>query len=127
MNRTSLIVASSICICCFALLVSCDKKVGRLSASETPPPPPGACDSITYTKHIKKIIDDNCIACHGDNQPVGGFSLNSYAQVKTYADNGQLKSTVFDSQPELMPQGGPALPQAQKDLITCWLNNGKKQ
>ncbi len=126
MNKRRLIItgAASLTLA-FALFTGCDKKIGKPPVST--PPPAGACDSITYTKHIKKIMDENCVACHGDVNPVGGFSLNSYTQVKTYADNGKIKATVFDAIPKLMPDGGPPLPQAQKDLIMCWLNNGKKQ
>lgn len=77
---------------------------------------------------MKKILTDfSCIACHND--PVNGVGappLNTYQEVVNSAQ--KIKNTVFDANPELMPKGSPdPLPQAQKDLITCWLNNGKKE
>ncbi|MBL7931805.1 MAG: hypothetical protein JNL60_07885 [Bacteroidia bacterium] len=113
-----------------AVFMSCTKDEGKIPQSNlttTTTGGPSPCDTITYTKHIKKILEDRaCIACHND--PVGGVGappLNTYGEVSDVAQ--KIKNTVFDANPELMPKGGDPLPQAEKDLITCWLNNGKKQ
>jgi len=128
MNKRKLITASSLFVSLFALLLSCDKKVGKLPTSTTPPPVVGACDTITYVKHIKPIIDASCISCHG-NPLSGGATvfLTNYAEVKASADNGTLKADVVDGTGVSMPYGTAPLPQAQKDLVSCWINNGKKQ
>lgn len=105
-------------------IVSCDKKVGKNpSVVASPPPPPGACDTITYNKHIKPIMVASCEGCHGGS---GGVNLNTYTQVKAQGELGRLKARVIDGNPSYMPTGG-SLPQAQKDLIQCWLNNGYKE
>jgi len=109
---------------CFLFFSACTKDVGKLPAM----PPTGSgspCDNVTYTKDIKPIIENNCLNCHGATPSSGAPILMSYAQVKDNAS--KIKATVFDSQPELMPQGGSPLPKEQKDLINCWLNNGKKE
>ena len=87
------------------------------------------CDTVTYTKYIKPLIDTYCISCHGTSPNPGAPLLTTYAYVKTVADNGTLKKTTLDPSPtpELMPVGGPPLSQAEKDLIQCWLINGKIQ
>lgn len=114
-------------LCSFFLIFSaCTKDVGKLPVSSVAP---SGCDTVTYTKHIKPLMDASCNlgGCHGIPLGSGAPPFSNYAQVKQYADNGEIKSTVFDSQPELMPQNGPPLPQAQKNLLNCWLNNGKKE
>ena len=128
MNKRKLIAASSLFVSLFFLVLSCDKKVGKLQSALVPPPVVGACDTITYIKHIKPIIDASCISCHG--RPLSGGAtvfLTDYAEVKAAADNGTLKADVVDGTGISMPYGTAPLPQAQKDLVTCWLNNGRKQ
>lgn len=123
MNKNILIFAFFSFILFAVIITGCVKDVGKLPAAAAT-----GCDTVTYTKHIKPIIDASCISCHG-NPLSGGATvfLTNYAQVKAAGDNGTFKSTVFDAKPDLMPYGGSPLPQAQKDLISCWLSNGEKQ
>lgn len=104
-----------------AILSSCTKDIGpnpdlvKKSVS--------ACDSVTFTKHIKPIVDANCVSCHyvGGSGP-GDFT--TFTDFKNYADGGRIKARVIDQLPSVMPQGGPPLPQAELDLIKCWLEAG---
>jgi hypothetical protein len=123
MNKNILILVLSLFVFFTVIITSCAKDIGKLPVAAAT-----GCDTVTYTKHIKPIIDASCISCHG-NPLSGGANiyLTNYAQVKAAGDNGTFKSTVFDSKPDLMPYNAAPLPQAQKDLITCWLNNGKKE
>ncbi len=122
MNKNKLLLIFSSCIAAVAIISSCAKDEGKIPVVTV-----SACDTITYTKHIKPIIDSSCISCHGTTPLPGAPPMTNYAEVKAVGDNGKFKATVFDAKPELMPQGGDPLPQAKKDLITCWLNNGKKE
>lgn len=116
---------------CFFILIfllsNCDKQVGKVEKSA--PPQVGACDTITYVKHIQPILVSSCglgsSGCH--NSVGGGGDLNNYAQVKAIGENGKLKNRVIDGVPSIMPQGGPKLPQSQLDLIQCWITNNYKQ
>ncbi len=113
----------------FALFfTNCDKKVGTVALTNVPPPPPGACDTITYTKHIAPIMASGCgsgsSGCHGAGSPMP--KLTNYAEVKLKGETGRIKARAIDGNPSIMPAIGK-LPQAQLDLITCWLNNGYKQ
>ena len=108
-----------------ALLVasSCLKEKAKVTVQVTVPPV-GACDTITYTKHIKPIIDNNCATagCH-----VAGAQfppLTAYADVKDIATNGSLKLRVITLQN--MPASAP-LSQTDMNTIQCWLDNGEKQ
>jgi hypothetical protein len=103
---------------------SCTKDKGKQPVSSTPPPAAGACDTITYSKHIKPIIDMNCAlsGCHAGTTSNPLFT--SYDLVKDRADAGRIKARAIDG-PSFMPPSG-RLPQAQIDLISCWLESGKK-
>jgi hypothetical protein len=125
MNKTTLIsTLSFICVFSIIIISSCVKDVGKIPVTAVAV---SACDTITYTKHIKPIIDSSCISCHGPTPLPGAPLLTNYAEVSANAD--KIRATALDPNPvpELMPQGGPPLPQAKKDLIQCWLTNGKKQ
>lgn len=105
-------------------ITSCTKDEGKLPVAVTAV---SACDTITYTKHIKPVIDNYCISCHGTPPNPGAPLLTNYTEVK--ANAAKIKATTLDANPtpELMPQGGPPLSQADKNLISCWLNNGMKE
>lgn len=124
MKKRLLFAGCALCALFTLLLLSCDKKVGKLPVTATAPLNPSACDTITYTKHIKPIIDLKCPSCHFAGN--GRALLGDYAQVKAVADNGQLKGYLIDGVPEFMPKGSQ-LPANEKDLVLCWLNNGTKE
>jgi hypothetical protein len=101
------------------LVMGCDKKIGKV-------PVVNVCDTTGYTKHIKPIIEANCLSCHGDTSPSGGFPLTTYGDVKAKGLAGKIKARVIDGVPSFMPPTGP-LPEAEKALIQCWLENGMKE
>lgn len=106
------------------LFIACAKDQGKLPVTAAAG---SACDTITYTKHIKPLIDNTCLSCHGTQPNPGAPVLVTYAQV--VANASKIKATTLDANPvpELMPQGGPPLKQSDKDLISCWLGNGMKE
>ncbi len=128
MNKRKIITGTLALATLLIVAVSCVKKVGKLPTA-APPPPVSFCDTITYAKHIKKIIDDNCVSCHEPANTQGSTMLTTYELVKQRAEEGRIKvRAIDDNGPTRMPQPpNPALTQQQKDLITCWLNNGMKQ
>lgn len=105
----------------FFSLMSCEKKIAKISPSVTAAVP-GACDSVTYSKHIEKIITDECMTCHSAQSP----NLSTYSSVKSIRDNGKLKTYVIDRQVHPMPPSGP-LPENQLSLVKCWIENGGKE
>ena len=109
-----------------AIMIGCTKELGKVPPP--PPPVPEACDTITYTKHIEPIIKSKCISCHGPVAPSGQVTLGSYSEVKVVSDNGKLFGVIIKGPPdyEWMPYGTSGLPQAQKELFQCWMNNGEK-
>lgn len=123
MNK-KITVLSTFLIFSLALLVSnCDKKVGKREGN-APPPPPGACDTITYAKHIKPIIDAKCATpgCHITGG-AGNGDFTTHSGVLSKVGTGAFKLRVFDSPTNPMPQSGQ-LPQTELNLIKCWLDKG---
>lgn len=121
MSKIKFIALLVICISVMAILSRCAKDTGK-----PPQATVSSCDTITYTKHIQPIMVKSCISCHGE--PLSGGApiyLNTYSSVKTSGSNGTLKNEVIVK--GSMPLGGPALPQAEQDLINCWLSNGMKE
>ncbi|WP_317896663.1 hypothetical protein [Aurantibacillus circumpalustris] len=126
MNKSKLVVAVSFLFFAFLIFVSCDKKVGKLP--EETPPTGINCDEVTYTKDIKSIIANNCslAGCHDGNN--SNPRLETYSLLKDRADAGRIKERVLDASPTRMPPvERPALTSEEKELISCWLENGKKE
>ena len=131
MNKFRILLAGTAGILFFAITISCDKKVGKTKVEEvTPPPVAGFCDSITYNKHIKKIITANCAipTCH---VPGGGGSgdFTSFSVLSSKVSSGLFKARVFDlpaGDPSIMPppSNGGKLAQSKLDSIKCWLDKG---
>lgn len=87
-------------------------------------------ENVTYTEHVKTIINNNCIVCHGTIPANGApMSLVTYAQVKDAVQNRGLLDRISRAQgePGMMPNGGTRLPQNQIDLITQWNEQGLQE
>jgi uncharacterized membrane protein len=104
---------------------SCTKEV----AKPVTDPDPDACDTtISYTTQIGPLVNQKCVSCHGANNPPAGINLTTYEALKTIADNGKLENVIFKGIPRFMPDGTVSgLPENEKKLIRCWLDNGKKK
>lgn len=126
MKRNLLVLALSSSILTIVLISSCTKDEGKLPVQTTPPPTASACDTVTYTKHIKPIIETNCAlsGCHAS--PTSNPFLENYTQVKEKAE--RVKARAVDANPSIMPPSpNTPLTAAQKDLINCWVSNGMKE
>ncbi len=90
--------------------------------------PSASCDtsSVTYSAKIQNIIQTNCYSCHADSA-IGSFGINldSYANLKLYAENGELMNRITTTDPSIMmPKGGPKLADCDINKIRAWINNG---
>lgn len=75
--------------------------------------------TLSYTLNISPVMTNKCISCHaGGNQYP---NLETYAEVKDAAQNGQLLCRLTALCGNLMPQDG-ALPQATISMINSWIN-----
>lgn len=82
----------------------------------------GDCpDTIYFSTQIAPMISSNCIGCHD----VGGSSptLTNYAEI---SDKASKILGTLQGNPQLMPQGGPALNDSLIKQFQCWINQGKQ-
>jgi uncharacterized membrane protein len=87
----------------------------------------GGCDStqFKFAANVLPLIDNNCKGCHSGSFPSGNVRLENYAQIKTYADNGQLLGTIsYAAGYNPMPQGGNQMPACQIAVIRKWIQAG---
>ena len=86
-------------------------------------------DFVTYNDNIKPIIDTNCIFCH-NNPPVNGapMSLTTFEDVRNAVENRDLIERISTTDiSEVMPLGGPRLPQNLIDLVIQWEQEGLQE
>lgn len=103
-------------------IISCTKDIG---------PDPALhrtinCDTISFSKHIKPIIEANCIGCHMPNGGGNGdFATDMYPVLKQKADNGSLMGRAVDlTITPTMPYGMDPLPESKREILRCWINSG---
>jgi mono/diheme cytochrome c family protein len=130
------IVLTIVVASCLIAVVSCTYNKKELPEpividNLMPNPPPGpnptpnpSPEAITYTSHIKSVIDNNCIICHGH---MGGVTLETYAQVKAQADAGRILARAINGSGNgPMPPSG-LMAQTTLDTLQMWLDQGSPQ
>lgn len=119
MKKKMVFIATLVCL---VMLASCAYNKEQLPAPEelvvTPTNP--SATAVTYTSHVKTIMDNNCIACHGSN---GNVSLENYGQVKAQADAGRILARAINGAGGPMPPSGLML-QTTIDTLQLWLDQG---
>ncbi len=68
---------------------------------------------------VRNLMTNRCQSCHNNNVQNGGKNWQVDCNIVT--DQGRIKIRAVDQ--GTMPTGGP-LPQAEKDIITNWINGG---
>jgi hypothetical protein len=120
MNKLNTVTLLVLVTSSMAILDSCTKKEAK-----KPIVVPAACDTVSFSKHIKPLFEANCAisGCHTGATPAGNASFTTYESIKAKAADGKIEARAIDGKPTFMPPTGP-LPQAQRDLIKCWLDKG---
>ncbi len=71
---------------------------------------------------VKSLIIDKCKSCHNASNANGGVSYDVDCNIVSKASRINQRAVVEGT----MPLGGPQLTQAEKDIITNWINAGAK-
>ena len=104
------------------LIMSCENSSESDLIEQTDP-----TENITYTTHIRPIINANCVSCHA-NPAINGASvpMTNYSQVKNVFENTNALDRMNRQPGEsgFMPLGGTRLPQASINLVEQWMNEG---
>jgi mono/diheme cytochrome c family protein len=86
-----------------------------------------SCDTtiVTYTAVIQPLIQTRCANCH-TGSVTSGINLSTYNFLKAKSqDNNKILTRLTTSNPsQLMPQGGPKLPDCEINKIRAWINRG---
>ncbi|MFZ4707717.1 MAG: c-type cytochrome domain-containing protein [Bacteroidales bacterium] len=88
------------------------------------------CDTtnVTYTNHIKPMVQNACQGCHSGAAPGGGIELSTYAGIKAVADNGKFFGSISHlSGYSAMPKNGNKLTDCQIKMVQIWINQGAPQ
>jgi uncharacterized membrane protein len=88
------------------------------------------CDTtnVTYTNHIKPMVQNACQGCHSGAAPGGGIELSTYAGIKAVADNGKFYGSISHlSGYNAMPKNGNKLTDCQIKMVQIWINQGAPQ
>ena len=126
-NKYSISVIGGLILLCGAL--SCSKQNEGNLTPVVPVTPPSACDTsnMKYTANVLPILQANCYSCHGSGSTggSGGISLDGYAAIKRWADNGTLVGTITHADGFVaMPYGKPKLDTCSINKIISWVKNG---
>jgi Cytochrome C oxidase, cbb3-type, subunit III len=91
------------------------------------PPVASECDTanMSYSTDVEPILQANCYSCHGNGNVDGGITLDSYANLKSFADNGVLIGVITHAAGyPPMPEDGPKLSDCDINKIKDWINRG---
>lgn len=118
MKITVLFIIGMITIssCSFALFSCTREKVTPIDQQ---------CNAtVSFSNDIMPLIQANCIGCHDQGNASGGYDFSSYTAISANANAllGSVKANGY----QLMPIGGPALPDSTIQKISCWINQGKQ-
>ncbi|MEY4351730.1 MAG: hypothetical protein RL078_1809 [Bacteroidota bacterium] len=97
--------------------------LGACSKDKVSPTNITCTTTISYANDIVPLMQANCIGCHDQGNASGGYDFSSYTAVAANATAalGSMKNSGY----QLMPQGGPALPDSTIQKLECWIAQGK--
>ena len=78
---------------------------------------------VDFNAEVKPLINKKCISCHDLGNASAGYDFSSYTSISANANAilGSMKQNGY----QLMPIGGPALPDSTIQKIACWISQGK--
>ncbi len=89
-----------------------------------------SCDTtnVTFQSSIAPIMDQYCLSCHSNSTAASfgsNIKLEDYADVKSYADKGNLLGAIKQLPGFTpMPKGSGAIPNCNIRKLETWINNG---
>lgn len=109
-------INAAIFLACLLIITSCSSDDDNIEVTPK---------EITYSKNIKTIMDNQCMACHID-PPINGAPMHlvNYQAVKESVENRNLISKIEDGS---MPPGNNNLSPEEIQAIKDWKENGFKQ
>lgn len=83
-------------------------------------------ETITFTEHIRPIMEENCISCHNPEGDAYFKPLTNYEEVRQAILETDLLERIQmqNGEPDIMPQTAGRMPQSKIDLIIQWSEQG---
>lgn len=103
------------------MLFACKQK--KDEAEPVKPSSTSTGQEITYSVHIKPIVDSFCMACHNGQTYI--IDLSSFDRLKPLAETGMVYDHLFTKK-DMPPYGSPRPSEAELKLIKDWLDSGHK-
>lgn len=109
------------------LLLALSISIMSCSSSEVSNEDPVVIDpttKVTYEKDVKNIINNSCAVsgCHTGSSPAAGIAFNTYNQVRSQAENGNLIGRINSGSNPMPPTG--LLPTSTRSIIDQWKADG---
>jgi len=90
--------------------------------------------TVSFSKDVMPIFQDNCVNCHGGEKTSKGLDLKTFASLMAGSQNGAVivpgdssnSKLIVSVQSGKMPKRGPALKAEQIQLMMDWVNAGAK-
>jgi hypothetical protein len=93
--------------------------------------------TISFQRDVAPVLQRRCVNCHNEENPKGGYRLDTFAALQTAGDSGEKpllagkageseihRLLVTKDADERMPQKADALPEEEIKLIERWMNEG---
>jgi len=78
---------------------------------------------VTYTNHVKEIMDNNCVSCHSPGV-IGQLPfLTNYLEVKLQSSTDRIPDRGLNALGGPMPPSG-LMPQTTLDTLQLWIDQG---
>ena len=129
--RKNVLFYSTFLLILIGIFTACSKTSEDKLAATTPVNTPvTTCDTVgmKYSSNIVPILQANCYSCHGNGSTggSGGISLDGYANLKKWADNGYLVGNITHASGYVaMPLGGGKLSDCDINKIIAWIHQGE--
>jgi len=85
--------------------------------------PEGVTDTnVTYTNYVYKLLKNNCSSCHASTGSAAAFWVNTNTYDNAVQYGVRIKETIVEG--SMPPPPRTPFSQADKDLLTAWINRG---
>lgn len=83
---------------------------------------PSCADTVKFSLVILPLIQSQCTGCHDVGNGTG-YTLTNHTNISSNAD--AIFGSMHGSGYQLMPKGGPMLPDSVIQKVECWIYQGK--
>ena len=78
--------------------------------------------NVTYNNYVYTLLKNNCSTCHGKTGSAAAFWINTNTYENAVQYGMRIKETIVEG--SMPPPPRNPFSQADKDLLTAWVNRG---